>query len=248
MNDLIKKAAKDITAGKNAVALTGSGISVESGIPPFRGKGGIWEKFDPMEFAHIDAFMKDPAKVWDVLLRELKEVIDKAKPNDAHKGLAKLEEFGILKTIITQNVDGLHQAAGNSDVIEFHGNFAWYRCLDCNRRIETGRIDLTQIPPRCECGGIYRPECVFFGEMIPPDYLYRSRQAASECNIMLVIGTSAIVHPAASMPVVAKESGAKIIEINLERTPLSTNISDYLIMGKAGQIMNDIIAEIKTLL
>ncbi len=248
MNDLIKKAAKDITAEKNAVALTGSGISVESGIPPFRGKGGIWEKFDPMEFAHIDAFMKDPAKVWDVLLRELKEVIDKAKPNDAHKGLAKLEEFGILKTIITQNVDGLHQAAGNSDVIEFHGNFAWYRCLDCNRRIETGRIDLTQIPPRCECGGIYRPECVFFGEMIPPDYLYRSRQAASECNIMLVIGTSAIVHPAASMPVVAKESGAKIIEINLERTPLSTNISDYLIMGKAGQIMNDIIAEIKTLL
>ena len=133
MEKLLKKAAQDLAAAQNVVALTGAGISVESGIPPFRGKGGIWERFDPMEYAHIDAFLKDPAKVWNVLLKEMKAMLDKATPNDAHKGLARLEELGLLKTIITQNVDGLHQKAGNTDVIEFHGNFARHRCLECNK-------------------------------------------------------------------------------------------------------------------
>mgnify|MGYP003565635232 CR=1 FL=1 len=127
MSDQIKKFAKDLAAAKNVAALTGAGISVESGIPPFRGKGGIWEKYDPMEYAHIDAFLKDPTKVWNVLIKEMKELVDTAMPNNAHLGLARLEEVGILKTIITQNVDGLHQKAGNTDVIEFHGNFAWQK-------------------------------------------------------------------------------------------------------------------------
>lgn len=248
MDDLIKRAAKDLATAQKAVALTGAGISVESGIPPFRGKGGMWEKIDPMEYAHIDAFMKDPAKVWNVLIKGMKKTLDQAKPNDAHKGLARLEELGILKTIITQNVDGLHQMAGNTDVIEFHGTFAWQRCLDCNKKCETSRIDMTHIPPRCECGGIYRPECVFFGEMIPPQHLLRSRQVASECDIMLVVGTSAVVQPAALMPVIAKESGSKVIEINPEKTPLTGITSDYLIMGKAGEIMNGILAELEPLL
>ena len=124
LDDLIRKAASDLITAKCAIALTGAGISVESGIPPFRGKGGIWEKIDPMEYAHIDAFMSDPAKVWDVLIRGMKDVVDQALPNEAHKGLARLQELGIIKTIITQNVDGLHQAAGSADVIEFHGNIA----------------------------------------------------------------------------------------------------------------------------
>ena len=248
ITDYIHKAARDLADAKNVVALTGAGISVESGIPPFRGKGGLWEKFDPMEYAHIDAFIKDPAKVWNVLIKEMKEIIDNARPNNAHKGLARLEEMGILKTIITQNVDGLHQMAGNTDVIEFHGNFAWQRCMDCNRRLETVKIDVTRIPPRCECGGIYRPECVFFGEMIPPQHLYRSQKVASDCDIMLVIGTSALIQPAAFMPAIAKRAGAKIIEINTERTPLSQGTSDYIIMGKAGEIVKRLTSEIDRLL
>ena len=247
MDDPIQIAAKDLANTQKVVALTGAGISVESGIPPFRGKGGLWEKFDPMEYAHINAFMKNPAKVWNVLIKEMKGIIDKAKPNDAHKGLARLEDLGILTTIITQNVDGLHQVAGNTDVIEFHGNFAWQRCLDCGNRCETAKIDVTRLPPRCECGGIYRPDCIFFGEMIPPQHLYRSEKVASNCNIMLVVGTSARIQPAASIPVMAKQAGAKIIEINTEKTPLSENISDYFIMGKAGEMIKRLTAEIERL-
>jgi len=201
-----------------------------------------------MEYAHINAFMENPEKVWNVLLRGLKEIIEQAKPNDAHNGLAKLEKLGILKTIITQNIDGLHQRAGNTDVIEFHGNFAWHRCLDCNKRCETQKIDLKEIPPRCECGGILRPEFVFFGEAIPSYSLMRSQEVASECDIMLVVGTSAIVQPAAFMPMIAKESGAKIIEVNPEKTPLTGRISDYLLMGKAGQIINKLTTEVEKLL
>ncbi len=247
MDSLIKSAARDLAAASRVVALTGAGISVESGIPPFRGKGGLWERIDPMEYAHIDAFMKDPAKVWQVLIREMKDVVDKARPNSAHQGLARLEALGILKTIITQNVDGLHQMAGNTDVIEFHGNFAWQRCMQCDHRLETRCIDLAQMPPRCRCGGIFRPECVFFGEMIDPDLLNRSRQAASNCDVMLVVGTSALVQPAAYMPVVAKRSGARIIEINSEKTPLTRDVSDLLIMGKAGEVFNRLLPEIEKL-
>ena len=241
MDDLIRRAVDDLAAAGNVVALTGAGISTESGIPPFRGKGGLWEKFDPMEIAHIDALMRNPARVWKILVKEMKEIVDTATPNDGHKGLAKLEKIGKLKTVITQNIDGLHQAAGNTDVIEFHGNFAWQRCMDCSRKYETRKVDVSEIPPRCSCGGILRPDAVFFGEMIPQDAMWRSRQAASDCDLMLVVGTSAVVQPAALMPVYAKETGAKIVEINPERTPLTATISDYLIMGKAGEVMNQII-------
>jgi len=241
----IKKVADNLRAAKHVVALTGAGCSVESGIPPFRGKGGVWETIDPMEFAHIDNFIRNPERVWNVLIKEMKEVLDRAEPNDGHKGLAALEKMGILQTVITQNVDGLHQMAGNTDVIEFHGNFAWQRCMECDHRVETRKIDIAKIPPRCRCGGIYRPDCVFFGEMIPPGYLERSRAVSSACDIMLVVGTSAVVQPAAYMPVIAKQNGARIIEINPESTPLTANITDDLIMGKAGEVMRKIVAELK---
>ena len=245
MDDLIKQAAEDLAAAGRVTALTGAGISIESGIPPFRGKGGLWERFDPMEIAHIDALKQNPAKVWTILVKEMKQLVDSATPNDGHKGLVKLEEMGKLKTVITQNVDGLHQAAGNTDVIEFHGTFAWQRCMECSQKYETRSVDISEIPPRCSCGGILRPDAVFFGEMIPQDALWRSRQIASDCDLMLVVGTSAVVQPAALMPVIAKESGAKIVEINPERTPLTDDISDYLIMGEAGDIMNRIIAKLE---
>jgi NAD-dependent deacetylase len=246
MDDLIKQAADDLTAARHVVALTGAGISVESGIMPFRGKGGLWEKYDPMEVAHIDAFMSDPARVWRLLVKDMKETLDTASPNDAHKGLAKLEAMGKLATVITQNIDGLHQAAGNTDVIEFHGSFARQRCLDCSQFYDTREVDISEIPPRCSCGGVLRPDAVFFGEMIPQDAMWRSRQAASDCDLMLVVGTSAVVQPAALMPVYAKESGAKIIEINPEKTPLTREISDYLLMGKAGEVMNGIMSELES--
>jgi NAD-dependent deacetylase len=241
MNELIKRVAKDLAAAENVVALTGAGISIESGIPPFRGKGGLWERYDPMEFA-IDALMRDPAKVWKLFVKELKEPLDRAKPNEGHKGLVKLEARDKLKTIITQNIDGLHQAAGNTDVIEYHGTFAWQRCMDCLKKYETRKVDISEIPPRCECGGILRPNIVFFGETIPAEALWRSRQAATDCDLMLVVGTSAVVQPAAMIPIIAKENGAKIVEINPERTPLTVEVSDYLIMGEAGEVMNQILA------
>lgn len=248
MDEHIEKAVEYIVNSKKTIALTGAGISVESGIPPFRGKGGVWEKIDPMEYAHIESFNRDPVKVWNVLIKEMKTVIDQAQPNDAHLGLARLEAVGRMQTIITQNVDGLHQKAGNTDVIEFHGTFAWHQCVNCKKRIETVNIELVEIPPKCECGGIYRPEVVFFGEMIPHHHLIRSREIASQCDLMLVIGTSAVVQPAAFMPVIAKENGAKVIEINPESTPLTGHVSDFIIKGDAGPIMSEIASQVEKLI
>jgi NAD-dependent deacetylase len=241
MDTLISRAIEHLKPAQRAVALTGAGISIESGIPPFRGKGGLWEKFDPMEIAHIEAFVADPARVWKVLVKDLKDVIDQARPNDGHKGLARLEALGILQTVITQNIDGLHQMAGNTDVIEFHGTFAWQRCMQCGQRLETRKVDAAILPPRCACGGLLRPDAVFFGEMIPSEALWRSQEAAGRCDIMLVVGTSAIVQPAASMPVIAKQAGAVVIEINPEPTPLTGAISDFLIPGGAGEVLNRIL-------
>ena len=242
MDALIARAVNDLALARRAAALTGAGISIDSGIPPFRGQGGLWERFDPMEIAHIDSFIRNPAMVWKVLVKDLKDIIDRARPNDGHKGLARLEQLGILRSVITQNIDGLHQMAGNSDVIEFHGTFAWQRCMQCGRRVETSKVDASRLPPRCACSGILRPDAVFFGEMIPTVALWRSQEIASQCDVMLVVGTSAVVQPAASMPVIAKESGAIVIEINPEPTALTGSISDYLIRGKAGDVMNRIIS------
>lgn len=234
-------------ASKCAVALTGAGISVESGIPPFRGKGGIWERVDPMEFGHIDTFEQDPGKVWRVLIRDLKEIIDRAAPNDGHKGLARLEAMGLLTAVITQNVDGLHQMAGNREVLEFHGNCAWQRCMDCGGKTRTQEVDISRLPPVCACGGVLRPDWVFFGEAIPAPALQRSRQLAMRCDIMLVVGTSATVHPAATMPLIARQTGAKVIEINPERTPLTGSISDYLIQGRAGEVLSALVSELESM-
>jgi NAD-dependent deacetylase len=244
MNALIQDAAAMLADAKQIVALTGAGISTESGIPPFRGPGGLWEKFDPMEYAHIDAFNRDPAKIWQVLLKEMIGMLDTAQPNAAHLGLARLEQLGTFKTVITQNVDGLHQRAGSTDVIEFHGNFAWLNCMRCDARRESQAIDLAELPPRCACGGIWRPECVFFGEMIPPLALARSQQSAQACDVMLVIGTSATVQPAAYLPAIAREAGARVIEFNPDPTPLTHSVSHLLLKGPAGEMMTALIDQL----
>lgn len=243
MRSEIQKAAETLRRSRRTVALTGAGISVESGIPPFRGPGGVWERLDPMEFAHIDRFMENPEKVWRVLILELKAALDAARPNDGHKGLARLEAMSRLSTVITQNVDGLHQAAGNTDVIEFHGTFARLQCLNCAEERHIDTVDLSHIPPRCDCGGIFRPACIFYGELIPPVCLARSQQLSAECEVMLVVGTSATVQPAASMPLIAKQNGAVIIEVNPAATPLTFALTDHFLQGNAGVMMNRLLEE-----
>ena len=244
MSDLIDRAADVLTGAKSVVALTGAGISVESGIPPFRGKGGLWEKFDPMEVAHIDAFLNDPETVWNRLIKDMKNVLDTARPNPGHTGLVDLERLGMLQTVITQNVDGLHQMAGSSDVIEFHGNFAWQRCQSCGDKIPSRELELDRIPPQCPCGGLWRPDCVMFGEPIPMRPLNRCQQITATCDLMLVVGTSAVVEPAASLPAMARGAGATIIEINPEATPLTRHTAHYLIQGRAGDVLNRILADL----
>lgn len=248
LENLIKRAAKDVAKAKKVVALTGAGISVESGIAPFRGKGGLWEKFNPEEYAHINAFRRHPEKVWSVLLKDMFEVIKNAQPNPAHLALARLEKLGKLHCVITQNVDGLHQKAGNTDVIEFHGTLAWLVCLDCGKRFKTEEYKVKEMPPRCECGGVLKPDAVFFGEPIPVEALRRSQHEARTCDVMLVIGTSAVVYPAASIPSIAKNAGATIIEINPEATPLTGVVSDYIIEGNAGEVLPKIVDEVEKLL
>lgn len=245
--ELIKKAAQDIVNARRIIALTGAGISVESGIAPFRGKGGLWEKYDPEEYAHISTFKSNPEKSW-TLLKEMFEVIKEAKPNLGHLSLAKLEKLGKLRCIITQNVDGLHQEAGNTNVIEFHGNNRWMVCLDCSKKYKISEYEVKEIPPRCECGGLLKPEVVFFGESISFDALRKSQEEAMSCDVMLAVGTSAVVQPAASIPGIAKRADATIIEINPEATPLTGVVSDYIIEGKGGEVLPRVVEEVEKIM
>ena len=247
MQQKLEQAARILASARQTIALTGAGISVESGIPPFRGKGGLWEKIDPMKYAHISAYQRHPAEVWKVLFMALKADLEKARPNKAHLGLFRLEQLGLLNTIITQNIDGLHQQAGNQDVIEFHGTFASQSCMRCRRRIDSDMVDLAQLPPRCSCGGTLKPDVVMFGEPIDSGILHRARMLASTCDAMLVVGTSATVEPAAYLPVIAKRSGATVVEINPKRTPLSDQISDMTLLGPAGEIMVQLVAAVEQL-
>lgn len=244
-HQLIQRAAKDILNSKKTIAFTGAGISVESGIPDFRGAQGLWQKYDPEEYAHIHAFYSNPDKVWG-MLKEMFQLIIEAKPNPAHIGLAELERMGLLSSVITQNVDGLHQAAGNTNVIEFHGSHRTLSCLRCSQKIDGTSLKSEDLPPRCSrCSSLLKPDVVFFGEPIPWEAQIMSSKASKSCTTMLVIGTSVVVYPAASIPITAKERGAIIIEINTEPTLMTNQISDYLICGPAGEIIPAIVEEIK---
>ena len=241
---LIKMAVKDIVDSRKTIALTGAGISVESGIPDFRSAGGLWSKYNPEEYAHISAFQSDPAKVWH-MIKDMMELVLGATPNPAHIALAELEQMGLLNSVITQNVDGLHQRGGSREVIEFHGSNQWLVCLGCGYRQEAASLSFEVIPPRCpQCSSILKPDVVFFGEPIPWEAQNKSFEEARTCDLVLVIGTSAVVYPAAGIPPLAKQGGAKVIEINMEPTPLTGFVSDYLIQGSAGQILPKIVEEI----
>ncbi len=230
---------------RRAAALTGAGISVESGIPAFRGAQGLWNRFDPMEYAHIRAFLADPAKVW-VMLKELDATIAAARPNPAHTALAELEKLGKLAGVITQNVDNLHQAAGSANVIEYHGNAHRFICHECRGHWPREALDFHHTPLYCHCGGLVRPDVVFFGELIPAAAQQAAYQLAAACDLMLVIGTSAAVYPAAGLPFTAKEAGAVIVEINLEPTDLTHTLTDYFLAGSAGAVLSQTLAALTT--
>lgn len=229
------EAARLIRESRRAVALTGAGISVESGIPDFRSKGGLWERFDPREFATIQAFRRNPAKVWTMLL-EMEAVILAARPNSAHLALAELEARGKLMGVITQNVDNLHQAAGSRNVVEYHGNALRFACLSCRGRWERAALDFSRLPLYCHCGGLIKPDVVFFGEPIPAAAQEAAYELVSACDLLIIIGTSGEVAPASFLPLTAKEAGAVILENNLDHTLLTRTVTDYFLRGPAGHI------------
>ncbi len=243
MEDLIRAAGDMIFKSKLTLALTGAGVSVESGIPDFRSAGGLWSRYDPSEYATISAFRQDPERIWN-MLREMDALVSGARPNPAHTGMGEMEKMGFLHCIITQNVDNLHQAGGAKNVIEYHGNSSTLSCLSCGRtyRADEKRSERT---PRCECKSILKPDVVFFGEAIPPAALSRSFQLASKAEVLMVVGTSAVVSPANTIPSIAKERGAKIIEINPESTHLTHTVTDIFIGQSAGEAIPELVTELK---
>jgi NAD-dependent deacetylase len=240
-SELITKTVELLSSSQKTIALTGAGISVESGIAPFRGKGGLWEKYDPDEYAHVISFLKTPDRSWQ-MLKEMGEQIFSATPNPAHKALTTLQKKGLLETIITQNVDHLHQEAGNTDFVEFHGNYKRLSCLICGAHYSFKKDQISSIPPppKCQCGAVLKPDVILFGEAPPKQAMMRAQEAVSTCEILLVIGTSALVYPAAHLPVIAKKHQSKIIEINMAPTPLTEMFSDVFLQGSASDILKEI--------
>jgi len=243
LDDRIRKAANILCRSRVSLALTGAGISVESGIPDFRSPGGLWERYDIMEYASISAFQRHPEKVW-TMLGEMYHTIADARPNPAHIGLGRLEEMGHLHTVITQNIDNLHQEGGNKNVIEYHGNFKTLSCLACGSGYRMEDV-CSQMPPKCRCRQVLKPDVIFFGESIPPEALTDSYELAAACTALLVIGTSAEVMPANTIPGVAKQAGASIIEINLQRTHLTDSVTDLFLPGKAGEVVPQLVAAVE---
>jgi len=236
-SDPIRDAVRLLAERRNAVALTGAGISVESGIPSFRGAQGMWAKYDPTEYASLHAFMQHPRKVWE-MLSEMVSVCGGAAPNAAHKGLAALEEMGVVRAVITQNVDGLHQAAGSRRVIEYHGNLDELICVACWKRYMTRERWTPGAVPLCDCGEILKPNVVLFGEPIPWLAQEQAEEEARTCRVLVVIGTSAQVSPACDIPRIAKESGAAVVEINPEATSLTASVTDVHIIGGASEVLD----------
>lgn len=224
--------------------LTGAGISAESGIPTFRGEDGLWKKYRPEELATPAAFSRDPKLVWEWY--DWRRVIFAQKePNPGHKVIACWEETFPTVSLITQNIDGLHQKAGSKNIWELHGNIWKVRCTEEGTVTENYDTPLKEIPPLCpNCGALLRPHVVWFGESLSPTILQKSIQLSSECDVMFVIGTSAVVQPAASLPFEASEAGAKIVEINIDPTPFSL-YADFSIRGKSGEILPLIDEELK---
>jgi NAD-dependent deacetylase len=230
----IRDAASLIRTSRCLTAFTGAGISVESGIPPFRGEGGLWNRYDP-RMLELDYFLRHPEKSWPILREIFYEHFGKARPNRAHEVLAAWEARGLLKVLITQNIDNLHYEAGSRNVVEFHGNSRTLVCLNCGGKRGADPAFLQDLPPKCGCGGIYKPDFIFFGEGIPIGALAASEKAADETDVMIVVGSTGEVYPAAGVPRRAKNRGARIVEINPSPSEF-TPLADLFIGMKAAEV------------
>lgn len=203
------------------VALTGAGISAESGVPTFRGAAGLWRDYRPEELATLSAFKRDPKLVWEFYAWR-RELVSSCEPNDAHDLLAEIERDEHNLSVVTQNVDGLHQKAGSKDVLELHGSLWKLKCMDCDHKWDSHQVPLPELPPKCPaCDGLARPDVVWFGEALDAGVLRQATDTVQQAETMLVIGTSALVYPAAGLPAIAQTTGARIVEINPQETPLS---------------------------
>lgn len=231
-----ERVAKSLRETQRAVAFTGAGISVESGIPSFRGPEGLWTKYDP-SLLELRRFLDDPLAGWRLVREIFYDFFGQADPNDGHRVLAQLEQAGLLQAVITQNIDNLHQEAGSKVVHEYHGTAQRLLCLECGETKPTASASLEKLPPLCSCGGLLKPDFIFFGEAIPEAAARASLEAARHCAVMLVIGTSGEVMPACQLPYVAKEAGALIVEISPERTAFTRAITDVFLQGPASEML-----------
>lgn len=225
---------------RRIAVLTGAGISAESGVPTFRGSGGLWRTFRAEDLATPAAFARDPKLVWEWYDWRRQWLLG-IEPNAGHRALVELEDrLGDDFGLITQNVDGLHGRAGSRRVLRLHGDIWEVRCQDCGREERDERVPLPELPPRCGCGGVLRPGVVWFGEALPEGVFERAAELASGCDLMLVAGTSAQVYPAAGLVPLALRHGADVIEVNLEETPQSGLVT-LALRGKAGEILPEIL-------
>lgn len=222
MFDSIKDQIKNY---KKIVFVTGAGISQESGIPTFRGKGGLWRNHDAMKLATIDAFYDNPKLVWEWYNERRKNVFQ-AHTNPGHKAIAELEKYAQV-TILTQNIDGLHQKSGSSEVLELHGSIVKIKCSVCNYKKEI-LTEISNLPPLCKCGNMLRPDVVWFGEPLPQDVWQDAIDFASQCDLMIIVGTSLVVSPANTLPLYAKQNNATLIEINPENTEMSKEMNEII--------------------
>ena len=243
----INKAAELIFNSEYLVAFTGAGISVESGIPPFRGENGIWSKYDP-KILDLGYFHANPKASWEVIKQLFYDFFGNAKANRAHEVLAELEKKEKLKDIITQNIDNLHQQAGSKVVHEFHGNSQQLVCTVCDQYYSSDQIDFESLPPYCKkCDGLLKPDFIFFGEGIPPLAYKNSINATENADVMLVIGSTGEVMPAAQIPYLAKQNGTTIIEVNPERSAFTSTITDIFLSGPATAVLDQLSGAINNL-
>jgi len=241
MNNEIKAASERIKSAQHLTVFTGAGISVESGIPPFRGESGLWNKYDP-SILDLNRYLYSPEEVWPVIKQLFYDFFSNATPNDAHRIIAKWESAKIVKAIITQNIDNLHQSAGSKEVIEFHGNSNYFTCTENSSHLfATGEINFNNSFPKCpKCGHLVKPSFIFFGEQIPSEAFTASSFQATKTDVMIVIGSTGEVVPAANVPWEAKRNGAYIIEINPDISTFTHSITDLHIKEKASKALSQI--------
>lgn len=235
---MIPQAKQWLQDARRVAVVTGAGVSAESGVPTFRGAGGLWNNFRAEDLATPEAFRRDPGLVWE-WYEWRRGLIAKCEPNEGHRALVRLERAKPEFWLATQNVDGLHELAGSRRIGRIHGSIWVVRCLACGDERER-REPFGELPPRCDCGGLLRPGVVWFGEALPEREWLRAEQAARECEVMLVAGTSAAVYPAAGLAPLAKRGGARVIEVNLEATALSP-MADAALHGKSSEILKELI-------